>query len=279
MTSVLYEKADRIVTLTLNRPDTRNALSEDVVDGLVEGLKKANADRSVSCVILCGAGKAFSSGGNLHELRALTVERKLDEVEIESWYRNGIQRIPKTFHEIDIVTIAAVHGNAIGAGCDLAAMCDLRIAADTVSFAESFVRVGLISGDGGAWYLPRAIGVARAREMMLTCQPVNAAKALDWGLISTITTEENLKLASVTLANEIAQYPPNALRASKALLRSVESVGLRECLELSAKFQAGLQVEPDHQEAISAILEKRRPNFTGEPAVGSGTLSSPMISS
>src|SRR3546814_18585115 len=104
-------------------------------------LSRANADRSVSCVIITGAGKSFCSGGNLHELRDLTATRKLTQPELADWYRNGIQTIPAVFHELDVVTIAAVGGHAIGAGCDLAAMCDLRIAAPDASFAESFVRV------------------------------------------------------------------------------------------------------------------------------------------
>lgn len=263
MTSVLYDQSGRVVTLTLNRPDTRNALSADVIDALVDGLERANADRSVSCVIVTGAGKGFSSGGNLHELRGLTTEQAMSEAEVEAWYRNGIQRIPETFHAIDVVTIAAVHGHAIGAGCDLAAMCDLRIAADTASFAESFIRVGLISGDGGAWFLPRVIGLTRATEMMLTAQPVDAKKAMAWGLVSSVVQPDRLIDAANALADHIASAPPNALRASKALLRTVERADLDECLKISAKFQAMLQMQPDHLEAIDALLEKRPPKFTG----------------
>ena len=263
MNSVLYEQFGRIVTLTLNRPDTRNALSSDVVDELVKGLERANTDRGVSCVVLTGAGKGFSSGGNLQELRALTAERKLRRSELEAWYRRGIQRIPETFHAIEVATIAAVHGHAVGAGCDLAAMCDLRIAAKTASFSESFVRVGLISGDGGAWFLPRIVGLARAMEMMLTAQPVDATKALAWGLVSSVVEEDELITTALELAGHMASLPPNALRASKALLRQVEAASLHECLEKSAEFQAMLQLQPDHIEAIDSLLERRSPRFTG----------------
>ncbi len=266
MTSVLYEQQGRIVTLTLNRPDTRNALSADVVEGLVSGLEAAHKDKSVSCVIIAGAGKGFSSGGNLQEIRAMTTTDQLSAGEIEAWYRDGIQRIPMTLQAVDVVTIAAVHGHAVGAGCDLAAMCDLRLAADDASFAESFLRVGLIPGDGGAWFLPRVIGLARAKEMLLTAQPVDASTAKDWGLVMDVVPRDGLISAAVDRARAIAALPPNALRLAKQLLRTIETDTLDESLARAAKAQAVLQLQPDHLEAIDSILEKRKPSFTGREA-------------
>lgn len=264
MTSVLYEQSERVVMLTLNRAETRNALSADVIDGLVDGLKRANADTSVSCVIIAGAGKGFCSGGNLQELRDLTSVRKLDRAELVEWYRTGIQKIPAAFHELDVVTIAAVQGHAIGAGCDLAAMCDFRIAAPNASFAESFVRVGLISGDGGSWFLPRVIGLARAKEMMLMAQPVDAQKALAWGLVNAVAEEGKLIEAARGTAEQIATLPPNALRGTKQLLRGGAGRSFDEELAAAAQMQAALHLQPDHLEAISALLEKRPGNFTGQ---------------
>lgn len=261
--SVLYEQSGRVVTLTLNRPETHNALSADIVEALVNGLKTANADRSVSCVIITGAGKSFSAGGNLHELRDLTVRQKLTQPELAVWYQRGIQRIPATFHDLDVVTIAAVHGYAIGAGCDLAAMCDIRIAAPDASFAESFVRVGLISGDGGAWFLPRVIGLARAKEMMLTAQAVSAQKALDWGLVGAVAEDGKLVDAATEMARRIAALPPNALRGTKQLLRKMENSSFEGSLADAAQMQATLHLQPDHLEAVSAVLEKRSGTFTG----------------
>lgn len=265
MTPVLYERSGRVVTLTLNRPETRNALAADLVDALVDGVAQANADRSVSCVIIAGAGESFCSGGNLRELRDLTAGQGLAQPELAAWYRNGIQRIPETFYGLDVVTIAAVQGHAIGAGCDLAAMCDLRIAAPDASFAESFVRVGLISGDGGAWFLPRVIGPARAKEMMLTAQPVDARKALDWGLVNLVADQGGLIEAAMRVADQVAALPPNALRATKQLLRKMDDSGFGQGLAEAALMQAALHHQPDHREAIAALLEKRRGNFTGAP--------------
>lgn len=264
MTSVEYEQSDRVVKLTLNRPDTRNALSIDVVEALVDGLQKANADRSVSCVVLAGAGAGFCSGGNLHELRDLTVERKLAPSELAAWYQKGIQRIPATFYGLDVPTVAAVQGHVIGAGCDLAAMCDIRVVAPDVSFAESFARVGLISGDGGSWFLPRVIGLARAKEMMLTAEPVTAAKALDWGLANLVAPEGELLETAMAMARKIAALPPNAVRGTKQLLRKTDGLAFEQSLGAAAQMQAMLHHQPDHLEAVAAILEKRPGNFTGE---------------
>jgi enoyl-CoA hydratase/carnithine racemase len=262
MSSVRYKQEGRIVTLTLNRPDTRNALSADVVKALVSGLETANADPSASCVVLHGAGKGFSSGGNLKEIRDLTTVEKLRGAELENWYREGIQQIPAAFHKIDVPVIGAIHGHAVGAGCDLAAMCDIRIAATDAFFAESFVRLGLISGDGGAWYLPRAVGIGRAKEMLLTGLPIDAAKAREWGLVSSVVAPDDLLTEAMKLAGHIASLPPAAVRATKALLRTVEHAGCADVLNQSAKFQAQLQVHPDHLEAIDAVMEKREPNYS-----------------
>lgn len=262
--SVLYQKEGRIVRLTLNRPDTRNALSTDVIEALVDGLNRCNADRDVSCVIVSGAGKGFSSGGNLAEIKAMTTTDAMTEAEVEYWYTSGIQQIPLTFEKIDVVSIAAVHGHAIGAGCDLTAMCDLRIAADTANFAESFLRVGIIPGDGGAWLLPRIIGMARAKQMLFTAKGVNAQTALEWGLTSEVVPEAELMDAAMAMAENIANLPPQAIRLAKELIRESQALPLKDSLDMAAKMQAQLQQTEDHHEAIDSIVEKRRPQFKGK---------------
>lgn len=261
---VLYQQDGRIAHIVLNRPDTRNALSLDVVEGLVSALERAHGDEAVSCVVLSGAGKGFCSGGNLQEIRAMTADQHMSEAEIENWYHSGIQRIPLTLNSIDVVTIAAVHGHAIGAGCDLAAMCDLRIASEDASFAESFLRVGIIPGDGGGWFLPRLIGMARTREMLFTAAGIKAGKALDWGLVNKVVPGENLIPAAFAIAREIAGLPPGALRKAKQLMRTVEETGLPEHLLNAAAAQGQLQQLDDHREAIDAIVEKRAPQFKGQ---------------
>ncbi len=260
--SVLYEQDDRIVKITLNRPDTRNALSGDIIEGLVDSLNKADKDKNVGCVILTGAGKSFSSGGNLQEIKDMTTKDNMSLTELEDWYRFGIQKIPLTMNSIDVPIVAAVNGHAIGAGNDLCTMCDIRIAAEDAKFSESFLRIGIIPGDGGSWFLPKIIGLARANEMILTCDVLDAQKALDWGLVSKVVTNDELLDEAYRTANKIASQPPEASRRAKRLLRMSQNVSLDKALEMAASQQSILQQLDDHREAIDALLEKRKPNYT-----------------
>ena len=259
--SVLYEQDDRIVKITLNRPDTRNALSGDIIEGLVEYIQKADKDKNVGCVILTGAGKSFSSGGNLQEIKDMTTKDQMTQAQLEDWYRFGIQKIPLTMNSIDVPVVAAVNGHAIGAGNDLCTMCDIRIAGEDAKFSESFLRIGIIPGDGGSWFLPKIIGLARANEMILTCDVLDANKALDWGLVSKVVPNENLIVEAQQLAKKIAVQPPEASRRAKRLLRMSQNVPLQDALEMAASQQSMLQQLDDHREAIDALLEKRKPNY------------------
>ena len=259
--SVLYEQDDRIVKITLNRPDTRNALSGDIIEGLVEYIQKADKDKNVGCVILTGAGKSFSSGGNLQEIKDMTTKDQMTQAQLEDWYRFGIQKIPLTMNSIDVPVVAAINGHAIGAGNDLCTMCDIRIAGEDAKFSESFLRIGIIPGDGGSWFLPKIIGLARANEMILTCDVLDANKALDWGLVSKVVPNENLIVEAQQLAKKIASQPPEASRRAKRLLRMSQNVPLQDALEMAASQQSMLQQLDDHREAIDALLEKRKPNY------------------
>lgn len=261
---VLYDKQDRVVTITLNKPETRNALSTDLCEALVSAIKKADADESVSCVVLAANGKSFSSGGNLHEIRAMTAEQNMSPLQIEQWYKTGIQRIPLAMSDISVPVIAAVNGHAIGAGNDLATMCDIRIASEDAIFAESFLRVGLIPGDGGAWLLPRIIGQARANQMLFTGEFIDAQKALNYGLVSEVVANDALLKRAYELAELVVALPPSAIRKTKELVRTAQSVTLKENLDEAALFQGVLQQLDDHREAIDAILEKRKPVFKGK---------------
>lgn len=260
--SVLYEQDKRIVKITLNRPDTRNALSGDIIEELVGYLNKADKDKNVGCIILTGAGKSFSSGGNLQEIKDMTTKDNMSLSELEDWYRFGIQRIPRTMNSIDVPIVAAVNGHAIGAGNDLCTMCDIRIAGEDAKFSESFLRIGIIPGDGGSWFLPKIIGLSRANEMILTCDVLDAQKALDWGLVSQVVPDDNLLKVAYEIADKIASQPPEASRRAKRLLRMSQNVSLDKALEMAASQQSILQQLNDHREAIDALLEKRKANYT-----------------
>lgn len=260
---VLYQQQGRIAIITLNRPDTRNALSDDLVPVLIAQLERAQADTGISCVILTGAGPSFSSGGNLKEIRAMTQEKKLSVHEIRNWYLDCIQQIPRTMARLTVPVICAVNGHAIGAGCDLTMMCDIRIASEKAVFAESFMRVGLIPGDGGAWFLPRVIGLSRACEMSYTCDLIDAQKAERWGMVSEVVAPEKLLDAALAMAGRIVAHPPMGVRYAKKLLLESQQMPLSAALEMAAGMQATLQNTADHLEAIDAALDKRQPAFRG----------------
>jgi enoyl-CoA hydratase/carnithine racemase len=232
---LLIHHEGAVTVLTLNRPENRNVISEpEVIDALESAVRDINADPEVRAVILTGTGPTFSSGGNVKHMRDRVGMFAGSPAELREGYRNGIQRIPRAMQACEVPTIAAVNGPAIGAGCDLALMCDIRLASTTAVFAESFVKVGLIPGDGGAWFLPRAVGWSRAHEMAFTGDAVDAATALSWGLVSQVTQPEKLLSAALDLAGRIAVNPPQALRMTKKLLQESQQRTLDSVLELSA---------------------------------------------
>ena len=256
--AVLYEQDGGVVTLTLNRPATRNPISERaVVDGLVGGLARLGADPSVRVAILTGAETAFSSGGDLRAMQDAIDERARDPAATAAYYTGGIQRIPLAFEALDVPIIAAVNGPAIGAGNDLACMCDLRIAAQSARFAESFVKIGIVPGDGGAWLLPRVVGWSKACEMALTGDAVSADEALACGLVSQVVPDAELMDAARRLAARIAVNPPLAVRATKRLLKEGRHTRLDTLLALSATAQAIAHANPEHREAVAKALRPR----------------------
>jgi enoyl-CoA hydratase/carnithine racemase len=254
-----------IVTWTLNRPDTRNVISEpDMVQAFEDAIASVNADRTVRVVVLAANGPAFSSGGNVKHMRDRVGMFGGAPADVRDGYRQGIQRIPKALYHCEVPVIAAVGGPAIGAGCDLALMCDMRVASTAAKFAESFVKLGIIPGDGGAWLLPRAVGLARAAEMAFTGDAIDAETALEWGLVSRVVEPDELLPTAHALAARVAANPPQALRMTKKLLREGQHQSLESLLELSAAMQALSHHTRDHHEAVAAMLEKRPPEFIGE---------------
>ncbi|WP_037161600.1 crotonase/enoyl-CoA hydratase family protein [Rhodococcoides fascians] len=261
---LLTERRGDAVVWTLNNPESRNPISDiETVEAIEDAVSDVNRDPSVRVAILTGAGSAFSSGGNVKHMRDKEGMFGGSPAELRQGYRHGIQRIPKALYHCEIPTIAAVNGAAIGAGCDLALMCDLRIASTTATFAESFVKVGIIPGDGGAWLLPRAIGMARASEMAFTGEAIDAATALEWGLVSQVVEPGDLLGAAHALADRVAANPPQVLRMTKKLLREGQHQSLESLLELSAAYQAVAHTTADHAEAVDAMLSRRDPRFSG----------------
>ena len=251
-----------IVTLTINRPDMRNALGEPG-DGqfFFDAVAAINADRNVRCVILTGAGSAFSAGGNIKAMQQREGPFGGPAAHIADGYRRGIHQIVKSLWGLEVPAIAAVNGPAIGLGNDVACLCDMRIAAEDARLGATFLKVGLIPGDGGAWLLPRLIGHARASELLFTGKTISAAEALEWGLVSQVVSGDKLIETAQSMAEEVVKQGPEALRAAKRLLRHGQNVGFETLMEMSANAQALMHVSDDHHEAVSAMLEKRSAEY------------------
>lgn len=252
---------DRVAVLTFNRDDVRNALTgTELVSDVVTTLQWANSAMDASALIITGAGSAFSAGGNI---KTMAERAKAPPHELQRNYRLGIQRIPLALQDTDIPVIAAVNGPAIGAGFDLANMCDIRIGSTEASFGETFVNLGIIPGDGGAWFLSRLLGYQRAAELTLTGRIVKAEEAKALGILLEITEPDGLMAAARKLAGKIAAKPPQAIRYAKRLLKLAQRQNLEEHLDACSAFQAICHKTEDHQEALQAFFDKRKGEFKG----------------
>ncbi|SEP76356.1 Enoyl-CoA hydratase/carnithine racemase [Mycobacterium sp. 88mf] len=253
MTSPLDVHTDGPVQIwTIDLPEVGNAITgKDVIAAFEDKVDAVNTDNTVGAVILTGAGKIFSAGGNVKEMADRQGMFGLDAIDQRRAYIDGIQRIPRALGRLEVPLIAAVNGAAIGAGCDLAMMCDIRIASERASFAESFVQLGLIPGDGGTWFLPRAIGYARAAELTFTGERIDAATALEWGLVSRVVAHDELLSEARTLADKIAVNPPRALRMAKRLLQESITGSLESTLSMAAAMQPLAHHDAEHQQRIA----------------------------
>ena len=264
---ILQQRDGPVLTVTLNMPEKRNPVSDPaMVDALCGVMQAADQDIGVRVVILTGAGSAFSSGGDLKAMAKPDNGglRASLPAQTRRNYRYGIQRLPLMFQALEVPVVAAVNGPAIGAGCDLACMCDVRVAAQSARFAESFVKLGITPGDGGAWLLPRIIGFSRATELALTGEMIDADEALAIGLVSHVVPDDQLLDHARAIADKIAANPAHATRMTKRLLREAQNASLANILEMSAAMQALAHATADNQEAIDAFIERRKPAFKGE---------------
>lgn len=256
---------ERVATLTLNRDDVRNELTgTKLVDDIERTVDWINSDPSISVLVVTGAGKAFSSGGNVKHMLHRTGSFGGDVHEVQEKYRKGIQRIPLAMHRLEVPSIAAINGPAIGAGFDLACMCDIRIASRSATLAESFINVGIIPGDGGAWFLQRLIGYQRAAELTFSGRAIGADEAKLLGILLDVVEPNMLLTRATELAAQYAQKPPQALRLTKRLMKSAQRSELVDFLDLCATYQGMCHNNQDHIEAVASVLEKRTPVFKGQ---------------
>lgn len=264
MTLIRRERRAHVEIWTLDRPDRLNALP-DLEDGeaFAAACDAVNSNQNVRCVVLTGAGRAFSAGG---DLKAMKDQRDLfagSGAEIRDRYRRVVHRIVRSLYGLEVPLIAAVNGPAMGLGCDIAGLADIRIASEAATFGVPFLKLGILPGDGGAWLMPRNVGYARAAELLFTARVLDAQTAMDWGLISRVVPAERLMYEALAIAAEVAGQAPQALRMTKALLRQGRDASFDQILEMTAAMQALAHLTDDHAEGVAAVLEKRPADFTG----------------
>lgn len=251
----------RVALLTFRRDDVRNALtSTELVNDIPAAVEWANANAEVSVLIMTGEGSAFSAGGNI---KTMGERAKSPPFVLEQNYRTGVQRIPFALEHAQIPVIAAVNGPAIGAGFDMANMCDIRIGSTNAQFGETFANLGIIAGDGGGWFLTRLLGYQRAAELTFTGRIVKAQEALELGILLEVTAPDELLPRAQALAAKIAAKPPQAVRYAKRLLKLAQRQNLEEHLAVCSAFQAICHKTEDHAEALAAFFDKRAGQFTG----------------
>ena len=256
LTDALLEVDGRVAMLTLNRHDVRNALTgTSLIDDIVTVAAWVNRTDEVSALILTAAGSAFCSGGNVKDMAERRGDFAGDAAEIANRYRRGIQRIPLALQQVEIPIIAAVNGPAMGAGFDLANMADIRLASSTATFGETFLNLGLIPGDGGAWFLQRLIGYQQAFELTLSGRIINATEAKALGIVLEVVEPAQLMARARELAAGFARQPPRAVRLTKRLMKMAQRMELKDFLDLSASFQGLCHQEPEHLEAVRRLLK------------------------
>lgn len=259
MADIDYSIEDGVGTILLNRPSKRNAFTLEMVDQWASWLVEARNDSSVGSLLLTGAGGYFCSGGDLGDLfdePATAYERKAQ-------LHERVHRVALALYDLDKPVIAAMNGVAVGAGLDMALMCDIRLAAASARFSTGYVRVGVVPGDGGAYYLPRIVGIGKALELLLTGDFLDADEALRIGLVNRVCEDGSLQEEARALARRLAEGPQLTLRMIKRSVYQSSSVDLRTALDLASSHFAVLQSTTDAAEALAALHERRDPRYVG----------------
>lgn len=253
-----FEIADRIATITLDRPERMNAFTFEMIDAWTAALVECRRNDAVRVVIVTGAGKAFCSGGDIVEMKD---RLKNPPAQRKNELFSRIQRIPLALEDLDKPVLVAVNGAATGAGMDMALMGDIRYAAESARFAETYVKVGLVPGAGGAHFLPRIVGTAKALELFWTADFIDAAEALRIGLVNKVLPDADLMPFVRGVAAKIAEAPALSVRFIKRAVQQGMRSDLRSNLDLISSHYAVVTAGADHREAVEAFIAKRKPVF------------------
>jgi len=257
---ILCRVEERVATVTLHRPEARNALTLEMKRALIELVPKLGADPEVGCVLLTGAGGAFCSGGDTKKMAEDGTPPSPEERKRQLRWEH---ELPRSLHRLEKPTIAALPGPAAGAGFSLALSCDLRIAAESAFVTTSYARLGLSGDYGGSWFLTRLVGPARAREIYFTSDRLDAATCERLGIVNRVVPDAELEAAAQALARQIAAGPPIALRYMKDNLNRALEQDLESVLDVEAERMVQSAMTEDYLEAVSAFRDKRSPKFRG----------------
>lgn len=270
MKDLLFEVKDGIATITLNRPEARNAFSVEMIELWIKSLEEVRDNDEIRVLVLTGSGKAFCAGGDIKSMQQghgfLDLNGSGADFSSTGLARKNslwkyVQRIPLLMEEIDKPTIAAMNGDAIGAGLDMALQCDLRIASGQARFGEGYVKAGIVPGDGGGYYLPRIIGVDKALELLWTGRIIDVYEASQLGLITRYVAHDHLLDEVYKLARTFAEGPQQAIRLIKRTVYQGQRSDLRTSLDMVSSFMGLVTEHPDYEEGMNAMKEKRNPKF------------------
>lgn len=260
-TPVTLDVDRRVATLTLNRPDVRNAINEEMLPPWLEALERCRIDPDIAVIVVTGAGEAFCRGGDTTRLGAHTTP---SPVQIKTQFWDRLHAIPKKLAEIDKPVIAAVNGLASGAGVDVSLQCDVRFAARSASFRVSYTAFGLVPGNGGTWYLPRIVGEAKAMELFWAAEPISAEEALEIGMVNQVYDDAEFMARTMEYAHLVTERAPLAVRLVKRAVRQSLAMDLGTHLDMVSSHMLITRPSADHAEAILANEEGRSPNFKGK---------------
>lgn len=256
-----YQVVDRVAWIRLNRPAQKNAFTLEMIDAWAARLEEAGRDPEVGAVVVTGNGGSFCSGVDLSVIEDL--QRRGDALAWKSLLWDRVHRIAFTLERLDKPVIAAVAGPAVGAGMDMALMCDMRFAARSATFCEGYIRIGAVPGDGGCYYLPRLVGTAKALELFLSGDFIDAEEALRIGVVNRVYDDADLEAQVQRFAQKVVAHSPVAVKLIKRAVYQSAEADLRTSLDMVSSHMGIVQTTADAQEAFNAFREKRKPVFRG----------------
>lgn len=257
--TILVDIQNNIQTITLNRPEKMNAFNTQMINEWVNALNEAQQNDNVHVVVVTGAGDAFCSGGDVNDMQ----QSEGTPLDVKNFLWKDIHRVAFATQSMDKPIITAINGVAVGAGLDMTLMSDIRTMSSGAKISEGYVKVGLVPGDGGAYFLPRLIGQSKALELLWTGRFIHAEEALNLGIVNHVFPKETLMQETYKLAEEIARGPQIAIRMMKRAVRQSLKSDLETSLDLISSHMSVVMATEDHKEGVNAFLEKRKPEFKG----------------